>query len=64
MYKDNRDRPGMVLTLAAQIDRDEFEEQYGTGNCSCFLNAPCASCLHPGNPNNQYEDDDCWKKEE
>lgn len=55
-------RDGMRLTAAAQDDRDQFESKYGDrGNCSCHLSPPCGSCLHPGNPNNQDEDDSCWE---
>lgn len=49
------------LTEVAQFDRDEFVEIYGpTGNCSCHNHPPCDSCIHPGNPHNQ-EEDDCWE---
>jgi len=52
-----------VLTEQAQSDRNSFEELYGKrGNCSCFQNAPCASCMHPGNPHNQ-EDNEFWESD-
>ena len=54
----------MELTQAAQIIRDEFEFMYGEGGrCSCHINPPCNSCIHPGNPANQEEDEDSWRKE-
>lgn len=50
-----------VLTPEAQAERDAFEAEYGIdGDCSCHLSAPCSSCLHPGNPMQQEEDDSCW----
>lgn len=50
-----------VLTPEAQADRDDFVSSYGDdGNCSCHLSAPCASCMHPGNPLQQDEDESCW----
>jgi hypothetical protein len=49
------------LTTEAQADRDKFERTYDGGNCSCHLSAPCGSCVHPGNPRNQAEDESCWK---
>jgi hypothetical protein len=48
------------LTKDAQLDRDDFTREYGDGNCSCHLSPPCNSCIHPGNPINQAEDDECW----
>lgn len=54
-------RDGMRLTVEAQSERDAFERQYGDrGNCSCHISPPCGSCLHPGNPVNQDEDDTAW----
>lgn len=54
----------LELTQAAQIDRDEFEVLFGEGgNCSCHINPPCSSCVHPGNPANQEEDESCWVQE-
>lgn len=51
-----------VLTPKAQEDRTNFKAEYGSaGNCSCHINPPCNSCLHPGNPFNQ-EDDSCWEE--
>ena len=49
------------LTPEAHADRCDFLVEYGHyGNCSCHISPPCASCLHPGNPNNQEEDESCW----
>lgn len=53
---------GKRLTEWAQEERDDFEREHGRdGNCSCHLSAPCASCMHPGNPMNQEEDPDAWE---
>ena len=50
-----------VLTPEAQAERDDFETEYGRdGKCACHISAPCASCMHPGNPLQQEEDDSCW----
>ena len=48
------------LTPDAQADRDTFELDYGSGNCSCHISAPCGSCTHVGNPLNQENDPDAW----
>lgn len=49
------------LTPEADDERAEFYREYGAdGNCSCHISPPCGSCLHPGNPRNQDEDDRCW----
>jgi hypothetical protein len=48
------------LTNEAQAERDEFDREYRGGNCSCFISPPCNSCMHPGNPLNQNEDDSAW----
>lgn len=49
------------LTAEAEADRAAFHDYYGYGgNCSCHLNPPCSSCTHPGNPDNQDEDESCW----
>lgn len=53
--------PEKVLTEQAQADRDDFHACYGDGNCSCHINPPCNSCIHPGNPINQAEDESCWE---
>lgn len=54
----------VALTDEAAIDRHQFMQAYGSGNCSCHLGgAPCGSCTHPGNPSNQEEDDNCWEWE-
>lgn len=56
--------PERRLTDEAQAERDQFESTYGRGgNCSCHISPPCSSCLHPGNPANQEEDDSCWTTE-
>lgn len=53
------------LTPEAQKDRDDFEATFGSdGNCSCHLSPPCSSCIHSGNPINQYEDDTAWLDKE
>lgn len=49
------------LIPEAQAERDDFEAEYGDGNCACHINAPCGSCSHPGNPRNQEEDETCWQ---
>ena len=50
-----------ILTPEAQAERDQFESEYGRdGNCSCHISPPCASCMHPGNPLQQDEDESCW----
>jgi len=53
-----------TLTAEAQAERDQFNAQFGDGNCSCHLSPPCNSCTHPGNPQNQDEDESCWMPEE
>lgn len=53
-------KPERVLAEDAQADRDSFEANYGSGNCSCHLSPPCSSCTHPGNPLNQEDDESCW----
>lgn len=53
------------LTEAAEADRHDFEAEYGRdGNCFCHLSPPCDSCLHPGNPLQQAEDETCWEPDE
>jgi len=56
-------REGFVLTEEADNDRAEFLSDYADGGCSCFISPPCSYCVHPGNPNNQVEDDNCWVPE-
>lgn len=51
---------GRILTKDAQKQREKFQKAYDGGNCTCFQRAPCGSCTHRGNPNNQEEDDDSW----
>ena len=53
-----------ILTAEAEADRADFLSAYGDGSCSCHLSAPCGFCVHPGNPANQEEDDECWIKVE
>jgi hypothetical protein len=49
------------LTQQADLDRADFYATFGSdGNCSCHIDPPCGSCVHPGNPLNQDEDDSCW----
>jgi hypothetical protein len=56
-------RPGMKLTQQAEDDRADYHRTYGyNGGCTCFLSPPCGSCVHPGNPRNQEEDDECWEE--
>lgn len=50
---------GKKLTAAAQDDRDSFEAEDGC--CSCHIAPPCGFCIHPGNPENQEEDAECWE---
>ena len=47
-----------ILTPEAEAEREDFEAMYGMlGNCSCHISPPCGSCVHPGNPRNQEEDE-------
>ena len=56
--------PVLVLTPEAEAERDQFVSEYGyEGNCSCHIRPPCPSCMHPGNPRNQDEDESCWMPE-
>ena len=48
------------LTEVAQAERNIFNAEFGDGNCSCHISPPCGSCVHPGNPVNQEDDDECW----
>jgi hypothetical protein len=57
-------RDGYHLTEGAQIEREDFQEHYGEGSCACHLNPPCGSCVHPGNPLNQAEDDSAWEPDD
>lgn len=55
---------GKVLTPEAEAEHFQFIAEYGYGgNCSCHLSPPCNSCLHPGNPLNQAEDETAWMDE-
>ena len=50
-----------ILTPEAEAEREDFEARYGMlGNCSCHISPPCGSCVHPGNPRNQEEDETAW----
>lgn len=40
-----------------------FKERFGDGRCSCFISAPCNSCLDEGNPENILETDEAWVPE-
>lgn len=54
-------RAGLVLTKRAEDERAEFYYLYGSfGWCNCFISPPCCFCVHPGNPVNQEETDECW----
>lgn len=46
------------LTPEAEAERAEFERE--DRGCACHISAPCGHCTHPGNPDNQEEDDSCW----
>lgn len=51
-----------TLTSQARQDREQWEDRYD--DCTCHINPPCGSCLHPGNPVNQEDDPSCWEPEE
>jgi hypothetical protein len=53
-------RVRLCLTDEAEAEYASFYREYGGGNCSCHISAPCGSCTHPGNPSNQAEDDTAW----
>lgn len=55
-------RSNQVLTEEAQADREDFNSM-DYGGCSCCISPPCNFCLHPGNPRNQDEFDECWEFE-
>lgn len=55
-------RENQVLTVEAQADRDNFDSR-DYGGCSCFISPPCNFCVHPGNPRNQDDSDECWQFE-
>lgn len=57
-------RDGYHLAEGAQIERDRFSAEYGEGSCSCHLHPPCGSCVHPGNPLNQAEEDSAWEPDD
>lgn len=52
----------MILTPEAQADRDDFDAM-NYGGCSCHISPPCNYCVHPGNPLNQDDFDECWMYE-
>lgn len=54
-----------ITPHARQAERTDFESEYGRdGNCSCHLSPPCSSCMHPGNPMQQAEDETCWEPDD
>jgi len=52
----------LELTEEAQLERDDFESIFDGAGCTCFQSARCYYCTHPGNPNNQAEDESAWIK--
>jgi len=52
-----------VLTPEAEEDRASFNYAYFLGHgCTCGVtHAPCSWCTHPGNPQNQDEDENAWR---
>ena len=57
---EHESRAGEVLTPEAQADRDDFDLNYASMGCQCCISPPCNYCVHPGNPENQEENDGCW----
>jgi hypothetical protein len=55
---------GRILSKEGQRQRDQFNKLYDGGNCTCHIqrSAPCGSCMHPGNPANQEENDEAWER--
>lgn len=49
-----------VLTPEAEIDRAEFNRDFEGRGCTCCISPPCSYCTHPGNPDNQREDEAAW----
>lgn len=52
----------LVLNKLGQELEHEFEVEMGDSCCSCHINPPCNYCIHPGNPLNLAESDDCWEE--
>jgi hypothetical protein len=50
-----------VLTAEAEADRADWDREHSDYGCRCHISPPCNSCVHPGNPMNQEEDDSCWE---
>lgn len=50
------------LVPYAEQDRADFERLLDVGySCVCWQgHPPCMLCEHPGNPENQINDDRCW----
>jgi len=40
---------------------DDFQANYDARGCTCFINAPCSWCTHPGNPSNLECTDGAWE---
>lgn len=55
-------RENQRLTDISQAERDDFYS-LDYGGCSCFISPSCNFCVHPGNPRNQDEFDECWEPE-
>ena len=51
----------MILKHKWQELSDDFYTNYNDRGCSCFINAPCSWCTHPGNPHNLENTDDAWE---
>ena len=47
------------VTDEARAERDDWKSGYN--DCSCHISPPCNSCIHPGNPANQEEDETAWR---
>lgn len=57
-------RQGKVLTPDAEAEYLDFEQHIADMGCRCCVSPPCEWCVHPGNPINLYECDDCWVDED
>jgi hypothetical protein len=53
-----------VLNKLGQDLEDEFAAEMSDSCCSCHISPPCSYCIHPGNPANLEESDDCWDEVE
>lgn len=51
----------LVLTAEAEHERMVFDREFDNAGCTCFISPPCSRCTHPGNPDNQAEDETCWE---